>query len=281
LEKIRPLMRRNRRGPGGSGSASFLARALKCSEGDLVAGFAALGLTVPAAPTDQPAEVEISGDIWWLNKDSRGGLWINGREKAEGETAKPAVSGTPADASSESSPVAATQGATVDVNTAASVFPDESATKKLTEAAASAELPLVPSSAEKSVSAQDAGNVFSAVRLLLKETKTGSFAGKVGRVASELNKSDEELTNALVSIGLKVPEKARAKPVFVEHGGEIFWLNKNAKGELWVNAKASKFADKSDGSQNEDASAAQGGKRPARRGSSRSKPPAESSEPAS
>jgi hypothetical protein len=46
---------------------------------------------------------------------------------------------------------------------------------------------------------------------------------------------------ALLGAGLKGPEKAREKPVFVEHAGEIFWLNKNAKDELWVNAKASKF----------------------------------------
>jgi hypothetical protein len=46
---------------------------------------------------------------------------------------------------------------------------------------------------------------------------------------------------------LKVPEKAREKPVFAEHAGEIFWLNRNAKGELWLNAKASKFADKKAG----------------------------------
>jgi len=41
-----------------------------------------------------------------------------------------------------------------------------------------------------------------------------------------------------------VPEKAREKPVFVEHAGEIFWLNRNARGELWLNAKASKFSEK-------------------------------------
>ena len=51
----------------------------------------------------------------------------------------------------------------------------------------------------------------------------------------------------LTGAGLKVPEKAREKPVFVEHGGEIFWFNKNAKDELWLNAKASKYADKKDG----------------------------------
>ena len=43
LEKIRPQMRRNRRGPGGSGSTSFLSRALKCSEADLMAAFCFAG----------------------------------------------------------------------------------------------------------------------------------------------------------------------------------------------------------------------------------------------
>jgi hypothetical protein len=31
--------------------------------------------------------------------------------------------------------------------------------------------------------------------------------------------------------------------VFAEHAGEIFWLNRNARNELWLNAKASKFGD--------------------------------------
>jgi hypothetical protein len=65
--------------------------------------------------------------------------------------------------------------------------------------------------------------------------------GKLDRVAENLEKSAEELLAALLIAGLKAPEKAREKPVFVEHAGEIFWLNLNAKEELWVNAKASKF----------------------------------------
>ena len=57
----------------------------------------------------------------------------------------------------------------------------------------------------------------------------------------------EELLGALTSSGLRVPEKPREKPVFAEHAGEIFWLNLNGKGELWLNAKASKYADGGDG----------------------------------
>jgi len=87
LDKIRPHMRRNRRGPGGSGSTTFLSRALKCSEVDLKAAFVALGLVVPANSNEKPVFVEFGDELWWLNADSRGGLWINGREKKPGETA--------------------------------------------------------------------------------------------------------------------------------------------------------------------------------------------------
>jgi hypothetical protein len=66
----------------------------------------------------------------------------------------------------------------------------------------------------------------------------------VGRVAAQLGKSTEELLAALIGAGLKVPAKAREKPTFAGHAGEIFWLNRNASGELWLNAKVSKFAEK-------------------------------------
>lgn len=195
LEKIRPHMRRNRHEPGGSGSATFLSRALRCSEADLVAAFTTLGLVVPAAAADKPVTIEVGPDLWWLNLDSRGGLWINGREKTAGEAG-----------------------------------PKE------------AELPLESApSATAPESGSTPGSVFAGVRLLLQETKTGAVAGKTDRLAEKLGKSPDDFVAALVAAGLKVPEKTREKPVFVEHAGEIFWLNKNAKDELWLNAKATKY----------------------------------------
>lgn len=237
LAKIRPMMRRNRRGPGGSGSLSFLARAMKCSEADLSAAFTAMGLMLPANPADKPVHVELDGDLWWLNQDSRGGVWINGREKREGETAATASAADP-----------------------------------VTDTSAAPTSPAAPeSSAALAVHAPApaADNVFAAVRLLLKETKTGSVAGKLERVAEDLGKPAEDLLNALTGAGLKVPEKAREKPVFVEHGGEIFWLNRNAKDELWLNAKASKFSDTDDGEAEGEE------KKPNRRGGGRAKKKAE------
>ena len=214
LDKIRPKMRRNRRGGGGSGSVNFLARALRCSEEDLVAAFQALGLAVPEKPSDPPVNVGIGREEWWLNKDSRGAVWINGREKREPrEGAKPPEGEAAGEQREPATPAAEPHQAEV-----------------------------APAVAAAAGSAEAAS--FAAIRPLLKETRTGGFAGKVERVAGEIGKTADELVASLVSAGLKVPEKAREKPVFVEHAGEIFWFNLNAKGELWVNAKASKFADK-------------------------------------
>lgn len=257
LERIRPLMRRNRRGPGGSGSASFLARALKCSEADLTAAFASIGLVVPSTSADKPVDVEIAGDIWWLNKDSRGGLWINGREKREGDAAKSPSSAPAAGAGAGAE--SATPQAEASMGDAASRAAD-------TPSAESGALPLEPAASgtrAETVSQPEPANVLGAIRLLLKETRTGSVAGKLERVAEELGKSADDLTAALVGAGLKVPEKAREKPVFVEHAGEIFWFNRNAKGELWVNAKASKFASGASG--DEGGAEGDAAKKPSRR----------------
>lgn len=230
LQKIRPHMRRNRRGPGGSGSTSFLSRALRTNEAELKAAFVALGLAIPATPADKPAYTEIGNELWWLNLDSRGGLWINGREKKAGETVATA---TKDDAASGEAPAAAPA--------EAGSAPAASDTQRFSIEVAP---PVEAASAPVSAPASTGASVLAAVRVLLKETKTGAVAGKVERLAEELGKSADELIAALVGAGLKVPEKPREKPVFVEHGSEILWFNQNAKGELWLNAKESKFADK-------------------------------------
>jgi hypothetical protein len=293
LDKIRPHMRRNRRGPGGSGSTTFLSRALRVSEADLRTAFTGLGLTLPASPNDKPVYAEIGNEVWWLNSDSRGGLWINGREKKQGEVVgdtanaeagatSSAESGGPATAES-TAPAAPLEAAAPEAVPAPEVAPS-APTGSAAVSVPPSEVSPVPAATAEPVApapggAVGGGNVLASVRLLLKETKTGSIAGKVDRVAEEIGKSADDLIAVLVGAGMKVPEKAREKPVFVEHGGEILWLNKNAKGELWLNAKASKFADKAeDGENEEDAeesaegegasagTAGEGEKKPARRG---------------
>jgi hypothetical protein len=281
LRKIRPHMRRNRRGPGGSGSSTFLARALRVKEDELKAAFVALGLTMPATSGDKAVYAEFGNELWWLNLDSRGGLWINGREKRNGETlaaanaaatsgdaapagdagappAAPADAGAspaPTDAGSAPATETAVAAGTVAAPPAEAVsVPAPEATPVVAAAPAPVESPAAPVAEVFPAAAEPAPAVapvvtgganhpaLAGVRLLLKETRSGGIAGKIDRLAQDLGKSAEELVTTLVGAGLKVPEKPREKPVFVEHAGEIFWLNRNGRGELWLNAKASKFA---------------------------------------
>ncbi|MCX6954495.1 MAG: DUF4177 domain-containing protein [Verrucomicrobia bacterium] len=273
LNKIRPHMRRNRRGPGGSGSATFLARALRRSEADITAAFTSLGLFLPPNPNDKPLLVEFGNEIWWLNQDSRGGVWINGRDKRDGEVIAPAAaSGAPVAVTAEAPAAAGTETAPTPMpettsESAAIAAPVAEPIASAPAAPAADPAPVIadaPVAQAPAAPAPATNNTLAAVRLLMKETRTGGFAGKLDRVADELGKSPDDLTAALVGAGLKVPEKAKEKPVFVEHAGEIFWFNKNAKDELWLNAKASKFADKDVGE--EETEGEGDDKKPARRG---------------
>ena len=274
LNKIRPHMRRNRRGPGGSGSTTFLSRALRTKEEDLKAAFVALGLTLPATPGDKPIFTEIGGEMWWLNLDSRGGLWINGREKKDGETAASANAASVADtggaegAALAGEPTTAPSAPGGEAPAPAPASTPPSSSEPAAAPVATATTNEAPAAAPALERSDAPASPLTAVRLLLKETKTGSVAAKIERLAEELGKSPDDLVATLVGAGLKVPEKPREKPVFVEHAGEILWFNKNAKGELWVNAKASKFADKAEGDEGD---AGEGGEKPRRGGRSRKK----------
>jgi len=246
LDKLRPLMRRSR--GGWSGTTGYLSRALRCRETDLSAALAALGLQQPASTGEKPATVEIGEYAYWLNKDGRGGVWINVRERKE-----------PAAVEQKSEVGAQETEDRRQETEAGSQEPKASEQEPAKESQATDPKPAAQNQEpEKKIAEPEAGNIepettetkprpesdstpLAAARLLLKATRTGGFAGEIDRLAEALGKGVEELTAAFVAAGLKVPEKAREKPSFVEQGGEIFWFNKNAKGELWLNAKASKF----------------------------------------
>jgi hypothetical protein len=212
LAAIRPQMRRNRRGPGYSGSTTYLARAFKCTEADLVTALAALGLNVPATAADKPVPSTIGAHVYWLNKDSRGGIWINGDEAGAPTSAAPA----------EVQPTEA--------------FPLETP----------APAPAAQTEVETPKPAPASGSPLAAVRLLLKANKRGTgVSGEVGHLSQTLQQDHQQFLAVLTGLGLSLPANEDEKPGFVEHDGEVYWLNKNAKdGSVWLNAKISKSAAK-------------------------------------
>ncbi|MCU0792007.1 MAG: hypothetical protein MUE42_03975 [Opitutaceae bacterium] len=80
LDAIRPQMRRNRRGPGYSGSSAYLAKFFKVEESALRAAIAELGLLSSDASGAKGEPKTIGAYVYWVNQDGNGGLWINGRE---------------------------------------------------------------------------------------------------------------------------------------------------------------------------------------------------------
>ena len=74
-------MRRNLRGPGMAVGIDYLAKKFEQTEADLVEALKECGFTLPASAKDEPAYLEYDGDLYWLNLNHRGQLWINTREK--------------------------------------------------------------------------------------------------------------------------------------------------------------------------------------------------------
>ena len=227
LAAIRPQMRRNRRGPGYSGSTVYLARALKQPEADLVAALAALGLHVPENANEKPVKTTIGGYVYWLNKDSRGGIWINGDE-ARGAHAEAAAIEKPSEESTTPSSAPVADAEPVVTPTEALVVTDS----------VPAAAPVAPVAAP----ATSDVSPLAGVRLLLNPNKRGSgVSAEVGYLAKSLGKDLQDFLVVLTNLGLALPETEEHKPSFVEHADEIFWLNKNPKdGSVWVNAKTSK-----------------------------------------
>ena len=137
LDAIRPQMRRNRRGPGYSGSTAYLAKHFKIEESAFRAVLAGLGLAPGEGPAAKGEPRTIGAYVYWVNKDNGGGWWINGREAGSRDRererpergAKPGADGSAPDADpalatdpARVQPAADAEAATAGQSAAADVF---------------------------------------------------------------------------------------------------------------------------------------------------------------
>ena len=218
LAKIRGMMRRNRRGQGWSGSFSYLTKALKLDQAQLLEAVGEFGLRL--AGGKEPVLADEGGFTYWLNQNSNGEIWINAEEKRGERTSAPAAT-VPESARGEEAGTATTSAEPMAAETAAaeSVSPERS----------------VQSSSVRTLPSE---NILTAVRILMQPKKRGEgMTATLSELGEKLEKSDEQLLAILGTAGLQLPETPKGKPTFAEHGGEIFWLNANAKGQVWINAK--------------------------------------------
>ena len=96
-------------------------------------------------------------------------------------------------------------------------------------------------------------NVLTAVRLLMQPKKKGEgFTVPLAELAEKLEKTPDTVQGLLANVGLQLPDSPKGKPTFAEHGGEVYWLNANAKGQIWLNAKAAASTKKGKSKKSED-----------------------------
>ena len=350
FDALKPHMRRNQRGAGMSVGLDFLAKKWKLEEADIKGALVECGLQIPADENAKPVYVEYDGDLYWVNINRRGEVWINTREKptpvfrivsgkrlAEDEVpaemaaaaSQPPAQPEPRDdhrrderreerprAPQQNQPTREEAGAPKTMLAKirgmmrhnrrghgwSGSFPYLTKALKLDEAQLLEQLavfglrleggdePVIatengfaywlnrnqrgeiwinaeegssPAVASPTAAAAEPGpatpppveaktlppeNILTAVRLLLQPKKRGEgVTALVPDMAARLEKSEEQLTALLASVGLQLPASPKAKPTFAEHGGEIYWLNANAKGQVWLNAKQSAATKKSRG----------------------------------
>src|SRR5471032_1424400 len=81
FDAIKPHLRRNQRGPGMSVGVDYLAKKWDQAEEDLKGALVECGFVLPEDEDSKPVHLEYDGDLYWLNINRRGELWINTKEK--------------------------------------------------------------------------------------------------------------------------------------------------------------------------------------------------------
>ena len=269
LRRLRPLMRRNRRSPGVSGSISFLSRALKQSEQEFTATLVEVGFIVPSGPNDRPAPLDIGNWSYWLNQDGRGGLWINGRKRSERDRAAPAATAAPAaGVSAEAAPASPAAAEGGSPGSAPQAEPSTTAAVAPAEAAPAA----VPASSPTAAAPVSGEALLTDLRSRLETKPRGGAAASVTDLAAALGRSEADLLAALAAAGVAAPSEDGGKSEPVDLADEHLWLEKGAKdGVLRLQAKA-KAKRKTARSTEESPSAADDGasSRPARKSTKKS-----------
>jgi hypothetical protein len=206
--------------------------------------FTAVGLTVPETANDKPAKTAIGAFVYWLNKDSRGAIWINGDE-----VRAPKSGGQKTEDGGQKAEDGGRNTEDGGRNTEDGGQKAEDAGRKTDEVTEVVEPqvevvapePVVETKPVKTIPLSK-DTALAGMRLLLKPNKRGSgVSAEVSYLAKTLEQEFQPFMVLISELGLALPATEEHKPTFVEHADEIFWLNKNPKdGSVWLNAKQSK-----------------------------------------
>jgi hypothetical protein len=233
FDAIRPHMRRNQRGPGMSVGLDHLAKKWSLDESDLKTALVECGLQIPADENAKPVYAEYEGELYWVNINRRGEIWINLRDKPQPVFRV----------------VQAKRLEGQDETAAAPASGAENAGDGATQEAASEPTHFVPREqrqqnqqprSENQPAESRASKTFlDKVRGQMRRNRRGhGWSGSFQYLTKAFKTDEAGLLAQLGEHGVQLVEGGQ--PAEVQSGDFTYWLNKNQRGEIWINAEVTR-----------------------------------------
>lgn len=255
FDAIKPHLRKNLRGTGMSVAIDYLAKRWDQIEADLVGALQECGFVLPEGEDDAPVYLEFEGDLYWLNRNNRGQLFLNTREKP-----RPRFKITPATRLDPADPAVAVLVEEHAAEVAERARRAEEHAAREAEAAARraerdaareaaetarreqlAELQAAQQTAQQTIvtaGLPSGETLLKLIRPFLRRNRRGpGSSGSTYYLAKALQQPEPILLAALSDSGLVAPEKPGEKPTFTDVGGFSYWLNKDTRGGFWINMR--------------------------------------------
>jgi hypothetical protein len=247
FDALRPHMRRNQRGPGMSVGLDHLAKKWHLDESDLKGALVECGLSIPADENAKPSYVEYEGELYWVNINRRGEIWLNLRDKPQ--PVFRIVQGKRLEGADEpaipDAPAAESHGGEAFV-------PREQREREQRDARPPREErePREQRDPQGEPANRGPKTYLDKIRGMMRRNRHGhGYSGSFQYLTKALKLDDAGLLAQLAENGLKLTEDPAGKPDFHEENEFLYWLQKNQRGEIWINCRKGRKAEDGAGAQ--------------------------------
>ncbi len=225
FDAIKPCMRRNQRGQGQSVGVDLLAKKWRLAEEDVKNALVECGLQIPVDENAKPVYAEYDGDLYWVNINHRGEIWINVREKLQ-----PVFRVVQAKRVIEEEAAADDVAALVTKSTRVPMDPAYVGDISLI----ASRQPISPDPTPPVA----ADTLLDKIRSLMRRNQHGhSWSGSFPFLTKALKSDQTTLLTQLEELGLLLAPEGSKKPSYHKFGEFVYWISRNQRGEIWINAR--------------------------------------------
>ena len=232
FDALRPHLRRNQRGPGMSVGLDHLAKKWHLDESDLKTALVECGLSIPADENAKPGYVEYEGELYWVNINRRGEIWINLRDKPQ-----------PVFRIVQGKRLEGEEAAAAETAVEASAAPREERPPREDRGQRQPREERQPpppreGEGEPAAFAPTPKTFLGKIRGMMRRNRHGhGYSGSFQYLTKALKLDEAGLLAQLAESGLKLAEDPAGKPEFHEEHEFLYWLQKNQRGEIWINCR--------------------------------------------